>query len=113
MVQSNMEVTAPLPSGQTLLPQSAKETGLIAPSQADSTRDRTQGGTDCAFFTVETLAAFLDVPRRTVEKWAMARRLPGMVKVGRLLRFDRTAIQRAALSGSLLLPAVTRRAGNR
>lgn len=63
-------------------------------------------GIEPAFFTPEQLAAFLQVPLRTVQKWAMARRLPGMVRAGRLLRFRRADIERAALSGSILLPKV-------
>ncbi|MDB5103095.1 MAG: hypothetical protein JWP91_784 [Fibrobacteres bacterium] len=119
MSQSNMSGIDSLPSEQKGLPQGAKETGVFSPLQAGSTQDRTH---EAAYFTVESLAAYLDVPRRTIEKWAIARRLPGMVKAGRLLRFERTAIDRAALSGALLLPAthnrrvapsVLQRSGNR
>jgi excisionase family DNA binding protein len=63
-----------------------------------------EGPLEPAYFTVETLAAYLDLPVRTIRKWAMARRLPGMVRAGKLWRFRRADIERAALSGTLLLP---------
>lgn len=106
MSKNNIGSTGSLPSEQKALPRGPVETGIFSPLKAESTQDRTH---EAAYFTVESLAAYLDVPRRTVEKWAMARRLPGMVKAGRLLRFERTAILRAALSGSLLLPAIHNR----
>lgn len=53
------------------------------------------------FYTGEELADMLRIPRRTLEKWVLKRRLP-VVKVGRLNRFPRVEIQRRLLSGSLL-----------
>jgi excisionase family DNA binding protein len=53
------------------------------------------------FYTGDELAALLRVPRRSVEKWTLQRRLP-VVKVGRLNRFPRVEIQKRLLSGNLL-----------
>lgn len=53
------------------------------------------------FYTPEELSELLKVPKRTIEKWSLKRRLP-VVKVGRLNRFPRGEIQKRLLSGSLL-----------
>ncbi|MDD5673044.1 MAG: helix-turn-helix domain-containing protein [Chitinivibrionales bacterium] len=53
------------------------------------------------FYTPDELAVLLRVPRRTIEKWSLQRRLP-VVKVGRLNRFPRVAIEMRLLSGTLL-----------
>jgi excisionase family DNA binding protein len=54
-----------------------------------------------AFYTPVEMAALLRIPLRTLEKWALQRRLP-VVKVGRLNRFPRIEIQKRLLSGNLL-----------
>ena len=53
------------------------------------------------FLTPAEMAEMLRVPRRTLEKWVLQRRLP-VVKCGRLNRFSRVEIQKRLLSGSLL-----------
>jgi excisionase family DNA binding protein len=53
------------------------------------------------FFTPEELAALLNIPRRTVEKWTLQRKLP-VIKCGRLNSFPRVEIQKRLLSGTLL-----------
>jgi excisionase family DNA binding protein len=53
------------------------------------------------YYTPAELAAMLRIPRRTLEKWVLQRRLP-VVKVGRLNRFPRVEIQKRLLNGSLL-----------
>lgn len=52
-------------------------------------------------YTPGELASLLRIPRRTLEKWTLQRRLP-VVKIGRLNRFPRIEIQKRLLSGSLL-----------
>ncbi len=76
--------------------------GLFEISGAEGQGGEVAG--ESAFFTPEQLAAYVQVPLRTVQKWAMAKRIPGMVRAGRLLRFRRADIERAALNGSILLP---------
>jgi len=53
------------------------------------------------FYTPEELAALLRIPKRTLEKWTLQRRIP-VIKVGRLNRFPRVEIQKRLLNGSLL-----------
>ena len=53
------------------------------------------------FYTPEELAGLLRIPKRTLEKWTLQRRLP-VVKVGRLNRFPRIEIQKRLLNGTLL-----------
>lgn len=45
--------------------------------------------------TAEDLAAYLQVPRQTVYSWRHTGRIPAaaVVKVNRLLRFDRAAVE--------------------
>lgn len=56
------------------------------------------------YLNLQTLAEKLIVSKRTVEKWEAARRIPGRVKCGRLIRYSALAIEKALLSGNLLLP---------
>jgi excisionase family DNA binding protein len=53
------------------------------------------------YYTPPELAALLQVPLRSIEKWCLQKRLP-VCKVGRLNRFPRVEIQRRLLNGSLL-----------
>ena len=53
------------------------------------------------YYLPEELAVLLRIPRRTLEKWTLQRRLP-VVKVGRLNRFPRIEIQKRLLNGNLL-----------
>jgi excisionase family DNA binding protein len=53
------------------------------------------------YYTPAELAELLRIPKRTLEKWTLQRRLP-VVKIGRLNRFPRLEIQKRLLGGSLL-----------
>jgi excisionase family DNA binding protein len=57
-------------------------------------------GPEPEFFTPGELADLLRIPKRTLEKWTLQRRLP-VVKCGRLNRFPRAEIQKRLLSGCL------------
>jgi excisionase family DNA binding protein len=53
------------------------------------------------FYTPDELANLLRIPKRTLEKWTLQRKIP-VTKCGRLNRFPRNEIQKRLLSGSLL-----------
>jgi excisionase family DNA binding protein len=53
------------------------------------------------YYTPDELSRLLCIPKRTLEKWTLQRRLP-VVKVGRLNRFPCIEIQKRLLNGSLL-----------
>jgi len=53
------------------------------------------------YYTPAELADLLRIPKRTLEKWTLQRRIP-VVKIGRLNRFNRLEIQKRLLGGSLL-----------
>jgi excisionase family DNA binding protein len=53
------------------------------------------------FYTPDELSELLRIPKRTLEKWTLQKRLT-VVKVGRLNRFPRVEIQKRLLGGSLL-----------
>jgi len=53
------------------------------------------------YYTPEELSKVLQVPRRTIEKWTLQRKLP-VVKVGRLNRFPRHEVQLRLIGGKLL-----------
>jgi excisionase family DNA binding protein len=61
-----------------------------------------ESGIDPEYYTPEELAELLRVPKRTLEKWTLQKRLP-VVKVGRLNRFPRVEIEQRLLNGSLFL----------
>ena len=61
-----------------------------------------------SLYTVETLAKRLGVSERFVRANVAAGRMPGVVKIGRTLRFEPAAIEKRVLSGSVLLPKKTR-----
>jgi excisionase family DNA binding protein len=63
--------------------------------------DSGEKGGEPEFYTPAELAELLRIPRRTLEKWTLQRRLP-VIKVGRLNRFPRVEIQKRLLNGSLL-----------
>lgn len=48
--------------------------------------------TPTPLLTAEQVAALLQVPKKTVYDWAAAGRLPGVVRLGRLLRFNEAAV---------------------
>jgi excisionase family DNA binding protein len=53
------------------------------------------------YYTPSELAELLRVPKRTLEKWALQRRIP-VTKLGRLNRFPRVEIDKRLLNGTLL-----------
>ncbi len=53
------------------------------------------------YYTPAELAELLRIPKRTLEKWTLQRRIP-VVKIGRLNRFPCLEIQKRLLGGSLL-----------
>jgi excisionase family DNA binding protein len=54
------------------------------------------------YFTVEELATKLNLARKTIKKWTIARRIPGQVKCGGRWRYRRTDIEKALLRGEFL-----------
>ena len=44
--------------------------------------------------TVDDLSTYLSVPKPTIYTWVCLKRIPGVVKLGRSLRFDLEAIDR-------------------
>jgi len=62
--------------------------------------EQTQPG----MYDVRGLARRLNMSPKWVRKHVLDRRLPGIVKCGRSVRFDRAAIERRALTGDVLLP---------
>ena len=59
--------------------------------------------TEKEFFDSRELSEYLNVSRRSVEKWRGQRLIPGAVKIGRVFRFRRVEIEKRLLSGRLLL----------
>jgi excisionase family DNA binding protein len=55
------------------------------------------------FFDSKQLSEYLNVSKRSVEKWRVQRLIPGAYQVGRVWRFRRTEIEKRLLSGKLLL----------
>jgi excisionase family DNA binding protein len=53
------------------------------------------------FYTVASLAERFLVPKRTVEKWILKKRLP-VIRCGRLIRIPRLEVEKRLLSGNLL-----------
>lgn len=60
--------------------------------------------TERGAYTVHELAARVGCSTKAVRKWAAARRLPGMFRAGRSLRFDAAEVSRRLATGELLLP---------
>lgn len=61
----------------------------------------TKPGREPEYYTPVELAELLRVPKRTLEKWTLQRRIP-VIKCGRLNRFPRVEIQKRLLNGNLL-----------
>ena len=55
------------------------------------------------FFTVQELANYLNCSEKFIRKYIESRRLPGMVKIGRVYRFRKSDVEKKLLSGQLLL----------
>jgi excisionase family DNA binding protein len=56
------------------------------------------------YLSTDQLRLYCNVSRKFVEDHCADRRLPGMVKVGRLWRFNRREVDKRLQSGELLLP---------
>jgi predicted site-specific integrase-resolvase len=57
---------------------------------------------DFEFFTPEQLSAKLQVARKTIKKWTLARRIPGQLKCGGRWRYNRVSVEKAILRGEFL-----------
>jgi len=55
------------------------------------------------FLTVKELANYLNCSEKFIRKHLEGRRLPGMVKIGRVYRFRKSDVEKKLLSGQLLL----------
>lgn len=55
------------------------------------------------FFKTNELATYLNVSKKSIEKWRSQNRLPA-VKVGYSWRYRKREIEKRLLSGQLLLP---------
>jgi excisionase family DNA binding protein len=58
------------------------------------------------FFDTGELARYLNVSKKSVEKWRGQRLIQGTVKIGRVYRFRRIEIEKRLLSGRFLLDKV-------
>ncbi|MBD3397130.1 MAG: helix-turn-helix domain-containing protein [Chitinivibrionales bacterium] len=56
-------------------------------------------------YTVAELARRISAPEKSIRKWAAAGRVPGMLRLGRAIRFDKATIERRIAAGDLLLPS--------
>lgn len=54
-------------------------------------------------FDSNQLAVYLNVSKKSIEKWRVQNRLPGACRIGRYWRFRRNEIEKRLLSGQLLL----------
>jgi excisionase family DNA binding protein len=55
------------------------------------------------FLSVKQLADYLNCSEKFIRKYVESRRLPGMVKIGRVYRFRKSEVEKKLLSGQLLL----------
>ncbi|NLL15367.1 MAG: helix-turn-helix domain-containing protein [Fibrobacter sp.] len=55
------------------------------------------------FLSVKQLADYLNCSEKFIRKYVERRRLPGMVKIGRVYRFRKSEVEKKLLSGQLLL----------
>ena len=44
--------------------------------------------------SVDELSAYLSLPKPTIYSWVSMRRIPGVVRLGRTLRFEKEAVDR-------------------
>lgn len=56
------------------------------------------------FFNTLELAKYLNVSRKSIEKWRYQNRIPGQVKCGYSWRYRKSEVEKRLLSGQLLLP---------
>jgi hypothetical protein len=79
---------------------------FVRPKEAEkmenSIEDRTTQEPE--FLTPEQLSIKLQLARKTIKKWTLARRIPGQIKCGGRWRYSRLAIEKAILRGELLNP---------
>lgn len=55
------------------------------------------------FFSVSELADYLNCSEKFIRKHIESKRLPGMVKIGRVYRFRKSDVEKRLLLGQLLL----------
>jgi len=55
------------------------------------------------YLNSKQLAEKLNVSLKSIQKWTAERRIPGMVKCGRVWRYSLSEIEKRLLSGSFLL----------
>ncbi len=60
---------------------------------------------DC--LTAQQLANKMQVSLLTIRRWTARNRLPGVIRVGRLVRYKATEIEKAILRGKLLKTGVS------
>lgn len=60
------------------------------------------------FLTVEDLARKLNMSAKFIRRHVQTRRLPGLKKIGRMVRFERRAVEKALLREEFLLPEAGR-----
>ena len=65
------------------------------------------------FLTPRQLQQILNVSRKFILTHMADRRLPGMVRVGSMWRFQRSAVEKRLAQGVLLLPDGEKKDGNR
>lgn len=63
-----------------------------------------EGKEESDFLTAEQLATKLNVSKKSITKWTLARRLP-RVKMGKATRYYRPEIEKRIKNGSLLTEA--------
>lgn len=63
-----------------------------------------EGCQESAYWTPAGLATHVGMSEAWVEKYTQARRIPGQTKMGGAWRYHKVAVERALLSGQLLLP---------
>jgi excisionase family DNA binding protein len=59
---------------------------------------------DAKYITSRQLRELLNVSEAFIQKYMAARRLPGMVKIGKLWRFNLEEVKKHLATGDLLLP---------
>jgi excisionase family DNA binding protein len=59
---------------------------------------------DAKFINSRQLQELLNVSEAFIQKYMAARRLPGMVKIGKLWRFNLEEVEKQLATGDLLLP---------
>jgi hypothetical protein len=80
----------------------------IRPKEAEkmetTQENKNEGKEASEYYTPDELACKMNLARKTIKKWTLARRIPGQVKCGGRWRYSRLAIEKAILRGELLNP---------